>query len=132
MQVGALPICTGQDGSKTILLVTTRATKRWTIPKGWPIKGLKSHEAASREAMEEAGVIGKSRKRAVGRYLYWKRKEAHFELCKVRIFVMDVRDVLDDWPEKSERQRHWFTVADAAELVEEPGLKAALRTLHDI
>ena len=130
MQVGALPVRTAEDGSKTILLVTTRTTKRWTIPKGWPIKGLKAHEAAGREAVEEAGVIGKSRKRAVGRYLYWKRKEAHFELCKVRIFVIDVKKVLDDWQERGERRRHWFSVTDASDIVEEPGLKAALRTLR--
>ncbi|HEY5793555.1 MAG TPA: NUDIX hydrolase [Bosea sp. (in: a-proteobacteria)] len=130
MQVGALPIRSAADGSKEILLVTTRTTRRWTIPKGWPIKGLKSHEAAGREAVEEAGVVGKCRKRAVGRYLYWKRREAHFELCNVRIFLIDVRDVLDDWPEKDERLRHWFTLRDASDLVEEPGLKAALRTLR--
>ncbi|PZO04137.1 MAG: NUDIX hydrolase [Hyphomicrobiales bacterium] len=129
MQVGALPLRKAADGSPEILLVTTRSTKRWTIPKGWPIKGLKSYEAAGREAWEEAGIVGKCRKRAIGRYLYWKRKDDHFELCRVRVFPMDIRDILDDWPERDERQRHWFSLADAADLVEEPGLKAVLRML---
>lgn len=129
MQVGALPLRKAAGGFPEVLLVTTRSTKRWTIPKGWPIKGLKSHEAAGREAMEEAGVAGKCRKQAVGRYLYWKRKEDHFELCRVRVFPMNVRDILDDWPERAERQRHWFSLPDAADMVEEPGLKAVLRML---
>ena len=130
LQVGALPIRAAEDGSAQILLVTTRSIRRWTIPKGWPIKGLKAHLAAGREAFEEAGAVGKSRKRAVGRYLYWKRKETNFEMCKVRMFLIDVQGVLDDWPEKQERQRRWFSIVDASDLVEEPGLKAALRSLR--
>ena len=108
MQVGALPLRKAAGGFTEVLLLTTRSTKRWTIPKGWPIKGLKSHEAAGREVMEEAGVAGKGRKQAVGRYLYWKRREHHFELCRGRVFPMNVRGNLDHWPERAQRQSHWF------------------------
>lgn len=91
MQVGALPLRKAARGFPEVLLDTTRSTKRWTIPKGWPIKGLKSHKAAEREAMKEAGVAGKCGKQAVGRYLYWKRKADHFELCWVGVPVRDLR-----------------------------------------
>ena len=71
-QVGAICFRTGLQGSIEVLLVTTRETGRWTIPKGWPIKGLKSHEAAEREAWEEAGVKGKARKSPLGYFTYLK------------------------------------------------------------
>jgi 8-oxo-dGTP pyrophosphatase MutT (NUDIX family) len=129
LQVGTVPVRLAKDGQIEIFLVTTRTTRRWTIPKGWPIKGLKSHVAAKREALEEAGALGKMRKKSVGHYLYWKRLADHFTLCKVKVFVMFVEEQLDIWPERNERLRQWFTQRDAADLVEEPGLRAALRSL---
>lgn len=127
--MGALPLRRTASGSWEILLVTTRSTKRWTVPKGWPIKKLKSHEAAAREAREEAGVVGKVKKKLVGRYLYWKRMEAEFRLCKVRLYPLRVSDQLDNWPEEKQRLRHWFSLEDASDLVEEPGLRKVLATL---
>lgn len=129
MQVGALPLRMMPGGSFEILLVTTRSTKRWTVPKGWPIKKLKAHEAAAREAMEEAGAIGRAHKKPVGRYLYWKRLESSFELCKVRLYQLEVTEQLAHWPEETQRLRHWFKLKDAADLVEEPGLRKVLGDL---
>jgi 8-oxo-dGTP pyrophosphatase MutT (NUDIX family) len=129
LQIGAVPVRWSPDGSLEILLVTTRTTKRWTVPKGWPIKGLKAQEAAAREAQEEAGVVGKISKKSVGRYLYWKRLSEHFLLCKVKLYVLVVETRLDRWPEQHQRLHHWFKASDAADIVDEPGLKAALRSL---
>lgn len=129
MQVGALPLRRTASGSWEILLVTTRTTKRWTVPKGWPIKKLKAHDAAAREAREEAGVVGQVKKKPVGRYLYWKRLEAEFRLCKVRLYPLRVTEQLDTWPEEAQRLRHWFSLEDASDLVEEPGLRKVLATL---
>lgn len=129
LQVGAVPVRYAPDGSVEVLLVTTRTTKRWTVPKGWPIKGLKAHDAAAREAREEAGVVGKIHKKSVGRYLYWKRMADHVLLCNVRLFVLTVKDQLDTWPERDQRLQQWFKQNDAADLVEEPGLTAVLRSL---
>ena len=129
LQIGAIPVRSAPDGSLEILLVTTRATKRWTVPKGWPIKGLKAHEAAAREAQEEAGVVGRISRKSAGRYLYWKRLSTHFLLCKVKLYVLVVETRLDSWPEQHQRLNHWFKAADAADLVDEPGLKEALRSL---
>src|SRR6476661_3610138 len=72
VQYGALPYRLG-SASVEVLLVTSRATKRWIIPKGWPIKGLTPAKAAAREAYEEAGVRGRVAGRAVGQFRYQKR-----------------------------------------------------------
>ncbi len=129
LQVGALPLRRTAAGSWEILLVTTRSTKRWTVPKGWPTKKLKAHDAAAREAHEEAGAVGRVKKKAVGRYLYWKRMEAEFRLCKVRLYPLHVTEQVARWPEEAQRLRHWFSLQDAADLVEEPGLRKVLATL---
>lgn len=129
LQVGALPLRRNPAGAWEILLVTTRSTKRWTVPKGWPNKKLKAHDAAAREALEEAGVVGSIKKKPVGRYLYWKRLEATFRLCKVRLYPLHVTHQLAQWPEEAQRLRHWFSLTDASDLVEEPGLRKILATL---
>jgi 8-oxo-dGTP pyrophosphatase MutT (NUDIX family) len=128
-QIAALPIRRSLAGEWEVLLVTTRTTRRWIVPKGWPIKGKKDHQAAAVEAREEAGVIGKIRKKPVGRYIYWKRMSDHFALCKVTLYLLEVEDRLDHWAEHGQRQSHWFSLEDAAEMVDEPGLKAVLRGL---
>lgn len=129
LQVGALPLRRTAAGWE-ILLVTTRSTRRWTVPKGWPIKKLKAHEVAATEAMEEAGVVGSVKKKPVGRYLYWKRMQATFKLCKVRLYPLHVREQLAHWPEEAQRDRYWFSLEDASDLVEEPGLRKVLATLR--
>ncbi|WP_245973797.1 NUDIX hydrolase [Bosea caraganae] len=111
LQVGAVPVRHSPDGSIEVLLVTTRTTKRWTVPKGWPIKGLKAHEAAAREAQEEAGAIGTIRRKSMGRYLYWKRMEDYMLLCEVKLFLLTVTGRLDDWPERDQRRHQWFKLA---------------------
>ncbi|WKL33782.1 NUDIX domain-containing protein (plasmid) [Sinorhizobium meliloti] len=71
-QIGAICYRVNEMGAVEVLLITTRASGRWTIPKGWPIKNLKPHQAAEREAWEEAGVAGKAKKRALGYFTYLK------------------------------------------------------------
>jgi hypothetical protein len=78
--------------------------------------------------MEEAGAVGIMQKKSIGRYLYWKRLDDHFELCRVKLYILSVQRLLDAWPERDERLRHWFKLNDAAYLVEEPGLRAILHS----
>ena len=73
LQVGALPV-RFEKGETEILLLASRETKRWVIPKGWPMKGIKNWAAAAQEAREEAGIIGKARKKPIGSFLYFKRR----------------------------------------------------------
>ncbi|RDJ27446.1 NUDIX domain-containing protein [Bosea caraganae] len=128
-QIGALPIRWSALGEPEVLLVTTRTTRRWIVPKGWVIKGMKDNDAAAVEAREEAGVIGRIHKKSFGHYVYWKRMADHFVLCKVTLYVLESKRRLEHWQETSQRHSHWFKLADAADLVEEPGLKAVIRKL---
>ncbi|MDR3439470.1 NUDIX hydrolase [Telmatospirillum sp.] len=130
-QYAALPYRV-KDGELQVILVTTRETHRWIIPKGWPEPNLKGYEVAAQEAFEEAGVTGDVAKKSVGSFLYVKRIDAETrKLCKVTVFPLLVREVLDDWPEKSQRQREWMTPAQAAMLVGEAELIQLLLDLTD-
>lgn len=129
VQIGAIPYRRRPDGIAEIMLVTTRETQRWIVPKGWPIRGLKGHEAAAREAREEAGLVGEIGKKPVGRYTYWKRRTHDFVLCKVRLYLLAVTEQLPTWPEQEQRRCQWFIQADAADLVDEPVLSAIIRGL---
>ena len=124
-QVGALPI-RFRDGKPEVLLVTSRESRRWVIPKGWPMKGRKDWAAAAREAREEAGIIGKTSKKPIGNFLYFKRRAGHFDLCRVEVYVLLFAKKLAAFREKGQRDGRWFSLEDAAERVQEPGLAALL------
>jgi 8-oxo-dGTP pyrophosphatase MutT (NUDIX family) len=110
-----------------VLLVTSRDTGRWVIPKGWPMKGKSPHEAAAREAMEEAGVKGRIAEAAIGAYQYAKRLSNGAALdCIVHVYPLAVERQLTRWPEKAERIGHWFSLKDAARAVHEPTLAALI------
>lgn len=130
-QYAALPY-TVQDGELLVVLVTSRQTGRWIIPKGWPEKTLKGHEVAAREAFEEAGLIGEVAKKPLSSFQYAKRLDGNQrKLCKVDVFPLGIHQVLDDWPEKSERRREWMTPGQAAMRVGEAGLIQLLLDLTD-
>jgi 8-oxo-dGTP pyrophosphatase MutT (NUDIX family) len=129
-QIAALPVRRRPDGSLEVLLITSRETRRWIIPKGWPMKGLKDHKAAAKEAEEEAGVVGAVGKHPIGSYTYWKRRTAHFDLCEVFVYRLEVEDQLPQWREKHQRQSQWFSVQEAAGRVEEPGLGKLIESLE--
>jgi len=126
LQYAALPYRLA-DEEIEILLVTSRETKRWVIPKGWPMKGKKPHAAAAREALEEAGAVGKIAKTPFGAYRYVKRlKNGAPLVCSVDVFALQVIRQRKRWPEQHQRTAHWFTVAEAAAAVDEPELQALI------
>lgn len=128
-QYAALPI-TLVDGEMQVLLVTSRGSRRWIIPKGQPEPKLKPHQLAAKEAWEEAGLIGQVRPRSIGSYLSEKRLlDGTAEPCLVRVFVMDVQRQMDEWPEKHERETRWLSPAQAAMKVTEGGLVEILLSL---
>ena len=129
-QIAAMPIRQQADGGTEILLVTSRTTQRWIVPKGWPIKGLSAPEAAAREAFEEAGVVGRIVPQSAGRYTYWKRMSDHFILCEVTLYLLEVERQLATWAEQGQRRSQWFDLEDAADLVDEPELATAIRNLR--
>src|SRR3712207_2356366 len=105
------------------MLVTSRETKRWVIPKGNPIAGLPSYLAAAREAYEEAGVIGTPTDAVIGRFCYdKKRKNGTTRRATVQVYALPVVTQLERWPECEERETAWFARDDAATRVDEPEL----------
>jgi 8-oxo-dGTP pyrophosphatase MutT (NUDIX family) len=113
-----------------VLLITSRETRRWIIPKGWPAEGLSPREAAAREAYEEAGLVGRMSEQAIGRFHYDKRlAEGSSVSCAVEVFALEVEDQMPTWLEQDERETRWFALKEAAEAVQEPELQALIRSL---
>jgi len=127
-QYGALPYRVAESSGLEILLVTSRETKRWIVPKGWPIKGLKPSKTAAREAYEEAGVRGVVGSKSIGAYVYDKRlnEKAIVVPCEVRVFPLWVRRQEKIWPEMHQREIRWFAPDDAIASVGENELKAII------
>ena len=112
-----------------ILLITSRETRRWVIPKGWPIPEKSAAESAAQEAYEEAGIRGQMAAQALGHYTYSKRQRGGAKKrFRVDVFAMEVTEVLDMWPEAHERARQWLSPQEAAARVDEPALAALIRT----
>ena len=124
-QFAALPF-RRRDGVE-IMLITSRETRRWVIPKGWPMKGRSPHSTAAREALQEAGIRGQISKAAIGSYLYIKGGLGGQRWpVTVQVFPLPVRVELDSWREVHERTREWFSFIEAADLVAEPDLKTLI------
>jgi 8-oxo-dGTP pyrophosphatase MutT (NUDIX family) len=127
-QFAALPWRRRADGGVEVLVITSRETRRWVLPKGWPMKAMTPAEAAAREAYEEAGVIGQTEAEPIGAYPYAKRlRGGALQTVQVQVFAMEVTAEQRAWPEKDQRDKLWTTRETAADLVEEPELKALIR-----
>ena len=131
-QVAAIPYRIDARGNVKVLLVTSRGTRRWVVPKGWPWPKHSNHEAARGEAWEEAGVIGVARKGRIGSYVYEKREGARSKPVKVLVYLLEVSSLARNWPEFGERRRAWFAPMRAAQAVDEPELKALLGSIETL
>ena len=132
-QFGAL--CWRKRADKVeILLVTSRRSGRWIIPKGWPMPEETPPGAAATEAFEEAGVQGKIGQQPIGIYTYRKIDVGKYkELpCVVAVFPMKVKKVYSTYPEAEERRRKWVSRKKAAKMVDEPELKAILSSFDPL
>jgi len=121
-QVGALPYRRGASGRLEFLLLTSRGTRRFVIPKGWRMKGKSDSQAAALEAKQEAGVKGRIDPATIGSYQYWKRLGKAFVPVKVVVYALEVETEAPKWREASQRERQWLTAEQAAALVDEPEL----------
>lgn len=129
-QSAALPVL-GTGAALRVVLITSRETKRWVVPKGWIEPQEAPHRSAAREAFEEAGLSGEAEAEPLGSYVYPKRMPRGVVLpIEVLVFRYRVARLLQDWPERKERERRLFTPDAAAALVAEPGLAALLRGLR--
>jgi 8-oxo-dGTP pyrophosphatase MutT (NUDIX family) len=120
LQIAALP-WRDRDGLE-IMLVSSRDTRRWIIPKGWPMAGRSDSAAASIEAIEEAGLLGAISAEPIGAFSYAKRFSRKVESCRVDVYGLRVMRQRDTWPEKHERETRWFPAAEAMEAVSDPEL----------
>lgn len=129
-QIAALPLRRDARGKLRVLMVTSRDTGRWVMPKGWLMDGKKPWQAAKIEALEEAGAVGAISDRPVGHYHYMKRRPRGRDMrCRVTVYPMRVDKLKRRWKERGQRKRCWFSPRKAAKLVAEPELSDLLRGL---
>jgi 8-oxo-dGTP pyrophosphatase MutT (NUDIX family) len=119
-QAGAIPL----QGSQ-VCVVTSRSGKRWVVPKGWLEPGKTAGEIALLEAWEEAGLTGVLRPEPAGSYLY----EKDGRTFHVTVFVMEVTEAVEIWPEQDLRERCWLPITQAIGRIEDAGLREILRVL---
>jgi 8-oxo-dGTP pyrophosphatase MutT (NUDIX family) len=131
-QVAALPYRIGDDGQVEILLITTRRTKRYIIPKGWRMKGRSDAEAAAQEAKEEAGIIGTISKHPVGQYFYWKELSRMSIKIRVSVYALAVSEQLWQWPEQDQRNRIWVHPDRAAFMISDRALIPFIKEIQQL
>lgn len=121
-------------GDTQVLLITSRGSGRWIIPKGWPVPGLGDAQSAVAEAWEEAGVRAEGGPVGpIGRFTYVKQPddaEAGFPVTlETDVYLVRVADLARRYPEVGQRKRRWVRPQKAAEMVRQPKLQAILRTM---
>jgi 8-oxo-dGTP pyrophosphatase MutT (NUDIX family) len=128
-QYAALPYI-ALDGDLSVCLITSRGTRRWVIPKGWPKPPFQPFEQAAREAKEEAGLVGEIATDPIGSYTYCKRLHASASAdCRVLVYPLLVKAQYGHWPEQSERELIWVPAPTAAGMVHEAELGELLTAL---
>ena len=128
-QVAAL--CWRASPAPQVLLVTSLSTRRWILPKGWPVAGLSLARSAAHEAEEEAGITGDIAPAPIGSYDYVKlRKDGGALPCRVSVFALMARGQLDNYAEKGARELAWLPFHLAAGQISEPGLRPILLDFH--
>ena len=126
-QVAALPWRQGEAGVE-VMMITSRETRRWVIPKGGRMIGKTDPQAAAQEAYEEAGIQGETLDTPVGHFRYAKRlKSGAEQACVVAVYPLEVLIQLGAWPEDQQRQRRWMPQAEAADAVHEDDLAGLIR-----
>ena len=130
-QFAALPWRRTASGGIEVLLITSRETRRWVLPKGWPMPDHTPAQAAAQEAYEEAGVVGQAEPEPVGEYGYGKRlRYGAVQGVRVAVFAMEVFVERMAWPERDQREKLWTSPEQAADLVEEPELAELIRSFN--
>jgi len=125
-QVAALCYRT-KGADKEVLLITSRDTARWILPKGWPIEGKDAAGSAMQEAWEEAGVRTGKISSSLGTFDYQKRLDDGQETtCETQVFPIEVEHLAKDFPGRKQRRRKWVTTKKAATMVQEPELQDIL------
>lgn len=131
-QYGVLPWREDKHGRGQVLLITSRGHGRWIVPKGWPIHDRAPYLSAALEAFEEAGVIGEVLPHPLGTYHYVKEGEdGATQYRRVTLFSLRVVGTLTNWPERGQRKRQWFSLSEAADMVDNRELARIICAIHD-
>ena len=119
-----------KDDKLQFCIVTSRRSKRWIVPKGWPMHGETPMDAAATEAFEEAGVRGKIYPRPIGVFSYYKVRSQDELPCIAVVYPLKVKKILKRWPEDRERERKWVSRKKAAQMVDDPELSVIIQTFN--
>ncbi len=120
-----------REGKVEVLLVTSKSTRRWILPKGWPILSRRAHRTAAIEAFEEAGVTGRVHKNPFASFSSYKGGEAGLKLrTEILVFLVDVESETEEFPDSAERDVRWVSIKDAVRMTSEPGLMDVFRKLN--
>ncbi len=123
VQSGVIPYRKTDEGYE-VLMITSRRTGAWQFPKGYMEPGMEPEESAAKEAFEEAGVEGQVYNTLIGEYEYTK----HYRTYCVELYPLQVTHILDEWEEKGQRRRAWWTPARAIDVLTSPALQGILQT----
>jgi 8-oxo-dGTP pyrophosphatase MutT (NUDIX family) len=85
-----------------------------------------ARDSARIEAKEEAGVLGRVGREALGSYLHVKGTGSsgrRSEAVEVIVFPLEVEEVAVSWREMEQRERQWVRLDDAAELISSSHLR---------
>lgn len=120
-QAAALAFLPDSDPLRFVL-VTTRRTGRWSVPKGGIEDGMNGPATAVREAYEEAGVLGPAEPEPIGTFRSWKIRPPQFWRIEIQVFPLEIREIREKWPESDERHRRFVTLDEARTLLSEPAI----------
>ncbi len=112
-----------KDGKLQVCLITSRRSKRWILPKGWPIHKETPASAAATEAWEEAGLTGRPIDHCLGVFAYVKTMSKKLAPVIVMVYPLEVTCEHDKWPERKQRKRKWISPKKAAKRLAEPELR---------
>ena len=127
-QVAALCYRQGANGPE-VLLITSRKTKRWIIPKGWPMANYSARKTARLEAFEEAGIIGMAAMNPIGEFASHKGLGNGFKVkTNISVYPLRIDRQISDFPERGKRKLAWLSLEEAANRCNEAGLRELLRS----
>lgn len=115
-QAGTLPYRLTERGYE-VLLVTSRGSGRWVLPKGQRSPGETLVQSAARETYEEAGVTGVIEPVELGRFVTTRIRMGRASDHIVVIYPLRVDLELADWPERQLRRRQWWSLSEASSIL---------------
>jgi 8-oxo-dGTP pyrophosphatase MutT (NUDIX family) len=125
-QVAVICCRVERGGRLSVLLINSRETGLWVVPKGGLARKEKPYRRAQHEAFEQAGIIGKVRRKPLG---YCTGAEGCETPVTTSVHLLRLEREAEHFRDYAQRQKIWISPAEAALLVGEPGLQALFRAI---